>query len=187
LTSWIRQTLTHNPWRSRGKIDPKGPLGAIPPDSRAVPNPSMDENVVAARAYELWQERGCPIGSDQEDWFQAEREFKDRTKATATPLLAQDARLNRSFSRRGWLSDCNGNPIALLMRMKQITLTIPEIAFIGGTRVALGAGIGLLISRKLNKDQRMGAGWALFAVGVLTTVPILLGIVRQRAATEKAG
>jgi hypothetical protein len=34
-----------------------------------------EETVIAARAYELWQERGCPIGSDQEDWFQAEQEL----------------------------------------------------------------------------------------------------------------
>ena len=37
-----------------------------------------------------------------------------------------------------------------------------------GTRVALGAGIGLLISDRLNKDQRKGAGGALFAIGVLS-------------------
>ena len=30
--------------------------------------PEMPEEIaIAARAYELWQERGCPIGSDQED------------------------------------------------------------------------------------------------------------------------
>jgi hypothetical protein len=46
--------------------------------------------------------------------------------------------------------------------MKERGLTIPEIALIGGTRVALGVGIGLLISDRLNKDQRKGAGWALF-------------------------
>lgn len=69
--------------------------------------------------------------------------------------------------------------------MKARILTIPEIVFIASTRVALGAGIGLLVSRKLNKDQRTGAGWALLGVGVLTTVPILLGIVGKRAATEK--
>ncbi len=26
-------------------------------------------------AYRLWQERGCPFGSPEEDWFEAEREF----------------------------------------------------------------------------------------------------------------
>jgi Protein of unknown function (DUF2934) len=34
------------------------------------------EAEIAARAYELWQERGCPIGSAQEDWFKAEHELR---------------------------------------------------------------------------------------------------------------
>jgi hypothetical protein len=32
---------------------------------------------VAALAYKLWQERGCPVGADQEDWFRAEDELKN--------------------------------------------------------------------------------------------------------------
>jgi hypothetical protein len=58
-------------------------------------------------------------------------------------------------------------------------LTIPEIMLIAGTRVALGVGVGLLISDQLNKDQRRGAGWALVAVGVLTTIPILKGVLAK--------
>jgi hypothetical protein len=30
---------------------------------------------ISARAYELWMERGCPIGSPEVDWFQAEAEI----------------------------------------------------------------------------------------------------------------
>jgi len=30
---------------------------------------------VALRAYFLWQERGSPIGSPEEDWLRAEQEF----------------------------------------------------------------------------------------------------------------
>ena len=26
-------------------------------------------------AYELWQQRGCPLGAPQEDWLRAEREL----------------------------------------------------------------------------------------------------------------
>jgi len=33
---------------------------------------------ISLRAYQLWQERGCPVGSDQEDWFRAEEELKER-------------------------------------------------------------------------------------------------------------
>ena len=44
--------------------------------------------------------------------------------------------------------------------MQERTLTIAEIILIAGTRVALGAGIGLLLSNKFNKDQRNAAGLA---------------------------
>ena len=43
---------------------------------------------------------------------------------------------------------------------------------IAGTRVALGAGIGLLLADRLNDDQRRAVGWTLLAVGALTTVPL---------------
>ena len=59
------------------------------------------------------------------------------------------------------------------MALTERAFTIPEIMLIAGTRVALGAGIGLLISDRLNGDQRKAAGWALFGVGVLTTIPIV--------------
>jgi hypothetical protein len=33
---------------------------------------------VALLAYRYWEERGHPIGSDQEDWFRAEREIMEQ-------------------------------------------------------------------------------------------------------------
>jgi Protein of unknown function (DUF2934) len=38
----------------------------------------VNENTVAALAYQLWQQRACPIGPDQEDWFRAESQLKAR-------------------------------------------------------------------------------------------------------------
>jgi len=61
--------------------------------------------------------------------------------------------------------------------MTERNLTLPEIGLIAGTRVALGVGIGLLISDRLNKDQRKAAGWALLGMGIFTTIPIVAGIV----------
>jgi hypothetical protein len=58
-------------------------------------------------------------------------------------------------------------------------LTIPEVMLIAGTRVALGVGVGLLIADWLNEDQRQAAGWALLAVGVLTTIPIVKGLLAK--------
>jgi hypothetical protein len=61
------------------------------------------------------------------------------------------------------------------MALTERAFTIPELVLIAGTRVALGIGVGLLLSDRLNKDQRKAAGWALLAVGVLTTIPIVTG------------
>jgi hypothetical protein len=59
-------------------------------------------------------------------------------------------------------------------------LSIAEILLIAGTRVALGIGIGLLLSRRLNNDQRRAAGLALTLVGGLTTVPLAIGVIGKR-------
>jgi len=60
--------------------------------------------------------------------------------------------------------------------MQQRGLTIPELILIAGTRVALGAGLGLLIGDKLRSDVRKGAGWALLGVGAVTTIPLVIGV-----------
>lgn len=61
--------------------------------------------------------------------------------------------------------------------MHEHRITLPELALIGGTRAALGAGLGLLLANRLNRDQRMAAGWALVAVGALTTIPLAIGLL----------
>lgn len=38
---------------------------------------------IAALAYHLWTERGCPIGSPNDDWFQAEAELKNKVRTKA--------------------------------------------------------------------------------------------------------
>ena len=64
---------------------------------------------------------------------------------------------------------------------KSVTLMLPEIGMIALTRGALGVGIGLLLSSSLDKEERQSAGLALVAVGVLTTIPLLL---RLRSALK---
>ena len=60
-------------------------------------------------------------------------------------------------------------------------LSVPDIILIAGTRVALGIGIGLLLSEKLNRDQRRAAGRALIAVGALTTIPLVINVVNKKS------
>ena len=50
--------------------------------------------------------------------------------------------------------------------------TLPEMILWTGTRIALGAGIGMLVTRGLNNDARKAAGIALTAVGAFTTIPL---------------
>lgn len=63
------------------KIDPKksGNSEAIDSKERNV-SQALDERAVAALAFLIWQNRGCPIGSDQEDWFRAEEDLKKLAK-----------------------------------------------------------------------------------------------------------
>jgi len=35
-----------------------------------------DPSVVSRRAWEIWNENGCPQGRDLENWLQAEKELK---------------------------------------------------------------------------------------------------------------
>lgn len=63
--------------------------------------------------------------------------------------------------------------------MKGKNLTIPEIVLLSSTRAALGAGVGLLVSGKLNRDFRKGAGWALLALGAVSSIPIVWEIANK--------
>ncbi len=69
--------------------------------------------------------------------------------------------------------------------MKERMMTTPDLALIAGTRIALGAGIGLLLADKLNKDHRKGAGWALLGIGVLTTIPLVMKVLAKSSVSER--
>ena len=64
--------------------------------------------------------------------------------------------------------------------MKSTEVTLPELALIAGTRGMLGAGVALLISSKLNNDQRKAVGWTLFLIGLISTVPLAINIFSKR-------
>ncbi|MEA3209555.1 MAG: hypothetical protein QOE70_2612 [Chthoniobacter sp.] len=61
--------------------------------------------------------------------------------------------------------------------MKTVTLTLPELFLLVGTRAMLGAGIALLIAQRLNDAQRQTAGTVLTAIGLLTTVPLAFEVL----------
>jgi hypothetical protein len=64
-------------------------------------NPPHEE--IALRARRLWEERDCPIGSPEEDWFRAEQEARDelvraRNKAVRAHGHAPEAESSPPFS-----------------------------------------------------------------------------------------
>jgi hypothetical protein len=71
--------------------------------------------------------------------------------------------------------------------MKRTPLSMPELEFIAGTRVALGVGLGLLLAGFLNNRTRRRVGWPLLALGVVSTIPILMQVnssLREMPAYE---
>jgi len=59
-------------------------------------------------------------------------------------------------------------------------LRLPELGMVVGTRAMLGAGVALLLADRLSDDTRKGVGWALVAVGVLTTIPLAMLVFGSR-------
>jgi hypothetical protein len=44
---------------------------------------SEEHEAIERLAYWYWEQRGCPIGSPEEDWYRAENELRRPSSATA--------------------------------------------------------------------------------------------------------
>ena len=68
---------------------------------------SASRALIAARAYELWVQRGQPDGSPETDWYEAENELSrdandpTQAKATLDPLQQEAADVLTNDSDRG--------------------------------------------------------------------------------------
>ena len=69
--------------------------------------------------------------------------------------------------------------------MRSRTISLPVLAAIGSTRGMLGAGLGLLLASRLSDSRRKGVGRSLLAVGLLSTIPLLLYVFRGRDEVEE--
>jgi len=65
--------------------------------------------------------------------------------------------------------------------MVERNITLPEMMLWTGTRIALGVGIGMLISKRLSKDAMKAAGLALTVVGAATTIPLAIAIIGKKS------
>lgn len=68
--------------------------------------------------------------------------------------------------------------------MIERNISLPEMILWTGTRIALGAGVGMLISRGLSRDAAKAAGLALAVVGGFTTIPLAISILTKQNVTR---
>lgn len=68
--------------------------------------------------------------------------------------------------------------------MKKLTLDMPQLALIAGTRALLGAGAGILLTEGMDRKERRLLGWTLGLVGLLTTIPLVMEIVGRKRSEE---
>jgi hypothetical protein len=64
--------------------------------------------------------------------------------------------------------------------MKTVQLPLPLLGAVAATRGMLGVGAGLLIAKSLPERTRRVLGWALLATGVVSTVPLAVGVMSRR-------
>lgn len=71
--------------------------------------------------------------------------------------------------------------------MRNAILSIPELGLIAGTRGMLGAGLGLLLADRMSPEARRAVGWTLIAVGAVTTVPLIAGVLTHLTEEPRDG
>ena len=72
------------------------------------------------------------------------------------------------------------------MRHRSLSLSFPELGLIAGTRGLLGFGLGLLLADHFTSRQRRRVGWPAFLLGALSTIPILVHLLRKASAGPEA-
>ena len=97
-----------------------------------------------------------------------------------------DKMKNEAADKKSHVLFLASNLTLLEVFMWEKSFTIPELILLVGTRVALGAGLGLLIAGKISNDTRKGAAWALLAVGAMTTVPLAISLGCKPKLVERA-
>jgi hypothetical protein len=55
------------------------------PKSQSEASAAAGTEEVAKLAYGLWLSRGCPDGSPEDDWYEAERILRDNAASMSTP------------------------------------------------------------------------------------------------------
>lgn len=49
-------------------------------------NAALDAHAIRRRAHQRWLDRGCPVGSSEQDWLEAERELSAESVRAGAPV-----------------------------------------------------------------------------------------------------
>ena len=69
---------------------PNNPASPAAPTSRIIP-----PGQIAVRAYENWEVRGKPAGTDREDWFEAYRQLQEEIKHPSLENVTNPAEIGK--------------------------------------------------------------------------------------------
>jgi hypothetical protein len=75
------------------EINPKNSVTSAPDHAIGIRvAETIGEDQIATRAYQIWQKRGCPIGSPEQDWLEAQRQLGlvERSKAESIDEVLED-------------------------------------------------------------------------------------------------
>jgi hypothetical protein len=64
-------------------LGPSGPVGSTEAGATEPDRENYSTDEIAAQAYQNWCERGCPEGSPEIDWYEAERQVRERKRTRA--------------------------------------------------------------------------------------------------------
>ena len=73
-------TAAHRPKKTLAAAAAASSPSPSPATLPPAPDPDELREEIAQLAYSIWQERGCPEGSDVDDWVRAETEVLSRYK-----------------------------------------------------------------------------------------------------------
>ncbi len=62
---------------------------------------ALNHEEVARLAYQFWEERGCPVGSSEVDWWRAEQELRTRPETAETVANRQAIEASPRLRRHG--------------------------------------------------------------------------------------
>jgi len=81
----LKKTSTASKKNSTQTPKTKSTPAATSEAGSPITSAGLPPELIAARAYKIWQQQGCPEGREEQHWWQAEQEIVRDGSYTVTP------------------------------------------------------------------------------------------------------